>query len=223
MIIGIDLALNHSGFVELDSDGCLSWYQFVSDVPKHSKDYPLGVLMPHTKEKGRDQGKDREQVNAERLAWWQLHLMHVMHDRKPKYVGIEDYAIEAQSNSAYQIGEVGGQARLAAFEVGAKVRLIDPTTVKMYSALNGAAAPETVDIAVREEFPETQIWNNLPNLPRLDLTAAYVVARMVFVETKLRTGEMQLKDLPHEKQIAVFTRCTKANPVSLLGRDWIML
>lgn len=217
-VLGIDLALNHTGFVELDETGHMSWYKFVSNVAKHAKDDPKhGVLMPWDKKAA----GDREQLNAKRLAWWQLYLTEVLHSRKPTHVGIEDYAIQAESNSAYQIGEVGGMARLAAFEVGANVRLIDPVTVKMFAAHNGTAAPETVDIAVRDDYPETQIWNGLPNLPRLDLTAAYVVARMVLIETKLRAGTMQLKDLNHEKEISVFTRCTKANPVSLLGRDWI--
>lgn len=220
-ILGIDLALNHSGFVELDEVmGLMTWWHFVSDTPGHTKKQPHGSHMPHKKQ-GKD--TDREAVNAARLAWWQLQLSWILHSRSPKYVGVEDYAIQAQSNSAYQIGEVGGVARLAALEVGAKLRLIDPMTVKMFSAHQGNAEPEVVAEAVRTRWPETQVWNDLPDIVRIDLACAYVVARMVFVETKLRDGTMQLKDLEHDKERAVFTRCTKALPVSLLGRDWITL
>jgi Holliday junction resolvasome RuvABC endonuclease subunit len=222
-ILGIDLALNHSGFVELDSImGQMTWWHFVSDTPSHSKGVrpAMAAHMPH-KKSGKD--SDREKVNAERLAWWQLHLAWILHSRTPKYVGIEDYAIQAQSNSSYQIGEVGGVARLAALEVGASLRLIDPMTVKMFSAHMGNAEPETVAEEVRTRWPETHVWDGLADLPRIDLACAYVVARMVYVETKLRDGTMQLKDLEHDKERAVFTRCTKALPVSLLGREWITL
>jgi len=225
-VLGIDLALNHSGFVELDSImGNMVWWHFVSDTESHSKGIrPANAAhMPHKKGKGKAAEGDREKVNAERLAWWQLHMAWILHSRTPKYVGIEDYAIQAQSNSSYQIGEVGGVARLAAFEVGASLRLIDPMTVKMFGAHHGLAEPETVAEEVRTRWPETQVWDKLPNLPRIDLACAYVVARMVYVETKLRSGTMQLKDLEHDKERAVFTRCTQANPVSLLGRDWITL
>lgn len=219
-IVGIDLSLNHSGFVELDGDGNLTWWQFVSDVLKHSTLHPeRGVFMPHKKDKAK--GNDREQVNADRLAWWQLQLNYFMKLRRPTHVGIEDYAIKAESNSAYQTGELGGVARLAAMDVGAKLRLHDPLSGKMFSAHAGNAESITVDMAVRERWPDTANWNGVPEIPRIDLSCAYVIARMVLVETKLRSGELQLKELEHEKEIAVFTRCTKANPISLLGRDWI--
>lgn len=220
-ILGIDLALNHSGFVELDEVmGQMTWWHFVSDTPSHTRRQPHGSFMPHKKDKHKT---DREQINAERLAWWQIQLSWILHSRTPKYVGIEDYAIQAQSNSAYQIGEVGGVARLCSMEVGAKMRLIDPMTVKMFSAHMGNAEPETVAEEVRTRWPETRVWNDLPDVPRIDLACAYVVARMVYVESKLRDGTMQLKDLEHDKERAVFTRCTKALPVSLLGREWIAL
>jgi Holliday junction resolvasome RuvABC endonuclease subunit len=224
MILGIDLSLNHSGFVALDDDGGMVWWHFVSDAPKHC----LGLLpdnaapMPFTKAKGKKEAVDREATNARRLAWWSKHLAWVM-QIEPGFVGIEDYAISAQSNSAYQIGEIGGIARLAALSAGARLRLHDPMTVKMFGAHLGNAEPEAVAAAVRYRWPETHVWDALADLPRIDLACAYVVARMVLVETKLRSGSLQLKDLEHEKEIAVFQRATSSNPISLLGRDWIML
>ena len=227
MILGIDLALNHSGFVALDDEGSMTWWHFVSDKPAHAKglDEDAATTMPFTKEQIKRSGgaDDRESINAKRLAWWQSMLPWIVGRAQPAFVGIEDYAISAASNSAYQIGEVGGAARLAAFGVGAKLRLHDPMTVKMFSAHMGNAEPEAVAAAVRERWTETQIWDSLASLPRIDLACAYVVARMVYVETKLRDGTMGLDQLEHDKERAVFNRCTQANPVSLLGRDWISL
>jgi Holliday junction resolvasome RuvABC endonuclease subunit len=227
MILGIDLALNHSGFVALDDDGAMDWWHFVSDKPAHAKglDEDVATTMPYTKEQLKRQGSvdDRESINAKRLAWWSDMLPWIVGRVAPTHVGLEDYAISAASNSAYQIGEVGGAARLASLKSGAVLRLIDPMTVKMFAAHMGNAEPVTVAEEVRTRWPETQVWDTLADLPRIDLACAYAVARMVYVETKLRAGTMTLDELEHDKERAVFCRCTKANPVSLLGREWISL
>ena len=227
MILGIDLALNHSGFVALDDDGLMPWWHFVSDKPAHAKglDEDVATTMPYTKEQIKRSGSDddRESINAKRLSWWSRMLPWLVGRADPTHVGIEDYAISAASNSAYQIGEIGGLARVSSLNRGARLRLHDPMTIKMFAAHMGNAEPEAVAAAVRERWPETQIWDSLASLPRIDLACAYVVARMVLVETKLRSGALTLDELEHDKERAVFNRCTQANPVSLLGREWITL
>jgi Holliday junction resolvasome RuvABC endonuclease subunit len=218
-ILGVDLSLNHSGFVQLNAaTGVMEWWYAVSDTKSHSANRDNVAFMPYKKA-----GNDREQINLRRLAWWNGELPRIMGWVQPTHVGIEDYAIRAESVAAYQIGEVGGVARLAALAVGAKIRLHDPLTVKMFTAHMGNAQPITVAIAVRERWPETEVWASLPEIVMVDLCCAYALARMTYVETKLRSGELQLKDLEHEKEIAVFQRATKANPVSLLGREWLGL
>lgn len=101
-----------------------------------------------------------------------------------------------------------------------KLRLHDPMSVKLYGAHHGSAKPETVMMAVYERWPETQAWQSLAMNPQLDLTAAYVIADMVYQEERLRTGQATLKEF-HQKEIAIFNRTTKANPTNLLSRDWI--
>jgi Holliday junction resolvasome RuvABC endonuclease subunit len=221
-IIGIDLSLNHSGLVELDLTGDLTWWEFVSESKAAAGRNGRGIHLP--KFKG-----DRQQAQMERLAWWVEFLTRVFAQRRPCYVGIEDYAFSAASNTSYQIGELGGMARLSALRSGAMLRLHDPTSVKMFGALNGAATATDLVEKVKElwgsdfSVANPPVGKGKPNtIPGEDLAAAYAVARLVWTEVKLRAGFLRL-DALHEKQIQVFNRTTKANPVNLLGREWLEL
>lgn len=221
-VLGIDLSLNHSAFVTLNERGKLARWCFVSATKSHQEKYDNGTWMPYEK-KGKDM--DREQNNARRLVWWSDYITNLLAELMPTHVGIEDYAFSSDSNSAYQIGEVGGIVRHAVLVAGwaPKLRLHDPTSVKMFGAHAGSAEGETVMMEVRERWEETKVWDPLPNTVKLDLAPAFVIARMVYAEVQLRAGRMQPSDLGHEKEIAVFNRTTQQNPVSLLGRDWITL
>jgi Holliday junction resolvasome RuvABC endonuclease subunit len=223
-IVGIDLSLNHAGMVELNAEGALSWYDYVTDT-KAAVRRTVGVHLP-----GRTKGTDPQQFHMERLAWWNRHIDGVFARRDPTHVGIEDYAFAGAQSMAQATGEQGGLVRMAAFRVGARLRLHDPTTVKMFAAHNGHATAWEVVMAVRERWGARFDDCNPPvvkakkpnTLVEEDLAAAYTVARLVWTELELRAGRLRLSDL-HEKEVQVFQRATKAQPVSLLGRDWLAL
>lgn len=219
-ILGIDLALNHSGFVFLNEKGDMDRWLFTTAKPKIAASHKNGYHMPHEKAPH----IDREQNNANRLFWWSKFLPRMVDTYKPTHVGIEDYAISAKGQSMYQIGEVGGAARLAVLTAAHKpeLRLHDPLTVKLFAAHHGGAHPETVMMEVLARWPETKVWDALALEPKIDLAVAYVLAKMTWTEAQLRSGKLVLASL-HEKEIAVFNRCTKANPTNLLSRDWITL
>jgi Holliday junction resolvasome RuvABC endonuclease subunit len=213
---GWDLSLNHAGFAELDEDGHLAWYQYVTDKATQVKG-KLGIRMKVEKV------ADKQTFNVTRLRWWADRFADVLLLRRPSHVAIEDYAPAAQSNSSYQIGELGGQARLAVMECGGPtlLRLHDPMSVKMYIAHNGLAKPEELAAAVFSRWPETEkAWGKLPKDAILDLCVAFGLSRMLFDEVAIRAGRLKLDRL-HEKEVQVYNRITKANPVNLLGREFI--
>ena len=216
---GWDIAMNHSAFVQLDERGNLTWWHYVLDQPtkiKGAAKFPKsgsGALLKIVK--SGDPGQD----NLRRLAWWQNHLSSIVNGLKPDFVGIEDYALMTQSG-AHLKGEVGGLARFYATKHG-KLRLHDPTSIKMYLAHNGGAKPETVAAAVEERWPMFQdAWEGQSELARLDLAVAAGIAQMVLAEHRLRTGQMKVSDF-HEKEIQVWNRTSKAYKTNLLARDWI--
>ena len=56
--------------------------------------------------------------------------------------------------------------------------------------------------------------------PLTDIVDAYFLAKLIWIELQVRSGEICLKDLP-EHQILTFNRVTKAYPVNLLARPFI--
>jgi Holliday junction resolvasome RuvABC endonuclease subunit len=218
-VLGIDLSLNHSGFVELDAKGNVRWFDYVTDKKSGLCD-GRGVLLPIKK------GDDRQQEQLARLAWWRRYFIELFEKRVFTYVGIEDYAFHAQSNTSYQIGEVGGVARLAAVQAQAYLRLHDPMSVKLFAAGAGTATGHEVAEAVKRDYRVTLFAESLDAKGRAielaieDLSAAYVVARMVWTEVLVRSGKKRLDEL-EAREVRVFNRCTKSVPVNLLGREFL--
>lgn len=220
---GWDLALNHSGLVEINDAGKMTWYNWVLDKPTLARGKANATFLDIP---AVGSSKDKQLREMHRLVWWRRHLRSILDARRPNFVCIEDYAIHATGNSAYQIGELGGTARCEVMTMAwlaqdpPKLRLHDPMSVKMYLAHNGNAHPETVAHEVNERWPETKQWDKLPDLARLDLVVGYGLAQMVLAEHRLRSGQAKLSDF-HDQEVRVFNRVTKTYPCSLLDREWI--
>lgn len=220
-ILGIDLALNHAGFVQLDALGGVDRYLVVTDVKKAAERAgDRGVLLKKV------DAEDRQAIQLARLQWWDAFLNAIVKSWEPTHVVVEDYALRAESNAAYNIGEQGGVVRLAVLKRGRHLRMHEPMTVKMFAGNGNATGRELADM-VTEKWkvnfkdcnpPETPRGAN--TIPEEDLCAAYVLARMGWTELELRASRLQLSQLD-EKQIQVFNRVTKANPINLLGREWL--
>lgn len=212
---GWDLSLNHSAFVEL-TDGKLTDFRYVTEV-KGCAD--AGGRRGHRLVLS-GKGPQRE---VERLSWWESFIDGIITERKPEYVGIEDYAFGA-SDRAHAKGELGGLARLRCWNRGVKFRLHDPQSIKMYAAHNGSASKDDVVESVEERHGlDFTIYNGGLKQTHVgeDLADAFWIAQLVWVEVQLRRGLLQLSDLEHPKEIQVFNRTTKANPVNILGREWL--
>jgi len=214
-IHGWDLALNHSGLVEMDGEGRVTWFKYVTSKPTQAKAAWGGVhlsIKPKNK-------TDRHQHMIDRLLWWSHYLLNVIAERNPTHICIEDYALSGKG-MVHHIGELGGVARIASVMSGAKLRLHDPVTLKMYVAHNGAAKPEEMEESVYKRWPKTKIWSQLPTEARLDLVVGYALCRVLLDEINLRSGKLRLDTLD-PKEIQAFMRVTKSNPVNLLGREFI--
>lgn len=218
-VLGIDLSLNHAGLVELNAKGAVRWYQYITDKKAAVRD-GVGVLIP-----SKPKDADRQQAGLDRLVWWRRYFAKLFDERIFTYVGIEDYAFRAQSNTSYQIGEVGGVARLEAVQAQAYLRLHDPMSVKIFATGNGTATGfEVLDAVTKVHKVKFDLkgkeGGKALDLAREDLAAAYVVARMVWAEVLVRSGKKRTDELAaHE--VRVFNRCTKAVPVNLLGRQFL--
>lgn len=228
LVQGWDLSLNHSGFVEL-KNGELSRWWFVTDNPKSVRECPdHGMLLGMPKEMG------KEEWGFHRLNWWATFFKQFFNALpSPHFVGVEDYAY-ADGMRAHQIGELGGQARLALYSSDNGFRLYDPHSIKMFASFNGAAQKPEIESAVRTRWGVDFSCANPPRgkpsakhpegkenrQTSEDLCDAFSIAKLVWTEYQLRNGLIEISDL-HPKEIQVFNRTTKAYPVNLLGREWL--
>ncbi len=227
-VLGCDISLNHGGIVEL-VDGKLSNFWYYTDLAGSAGKSKCGTRMPTWSDI-----KDRQTKQMARLAWIEHYLdKRVFMKSLPQYVGIEDYALDAKHGAHYQ-GEVGGIARILAWFRGFQMRLHDPISLKMYAAHNGTADKDAVEQAVLSRWELNFGVLNQPQAPprkdgkipkpnrqtSQDLCDAYALAHLIWLEVRLRRGEVLLKDL-HQKEVQIFNRVTKSYPVSLLDREWI--
>ena len=216
-ILGVDLSMNHAAFVLL-VPGSVMWFRFVTArkaVLKKSDDVQRGTFLSASKI------KDMNERDFYRLDFWSAYSELILKIAKPTHVGLEDYAYRAPMY-AHQIGSVAGLFRLATWRYGAKIRLVEPGTVKMFAAHDGSCFDISGDGI--EKWPEAEVFKRYvagaDTQTMEDLCDAYSIAKIVQTEIGLREGSISLTSL-HSKEIQVFNRCTKRWPVKLLARDWI--
>ena len=220
-VIGMDLALNHAGFVQL-VDGELDNFWYVTDRAASaaiSKEHGIRLKLLKS--------KDKQMRSIHRLAFLEKVLdQRILVPNQPDLVGIEDYAIRVEQGAHY-LGEIGGIARILCWFRGVKFRLHDPMSVKMFAAHMGNCAKDEVRRCVMERWNadfsgyDAGTTNGQPDRRTSeDLCDAFAVAKLVWTEHQLRVGEIEMSDL-HEKEIRVFNRVTKTYPTNLLSREWI--
>lgn len=224
-IHGWDISLNHGAVVELVK-GKVERFAYYTDIAGAAGAHPNGSRLDiptPTKQ------PDRQVRSAMRLEWVSRWLDEILRTWRPDYVGLEDYAIRAEQGAHY-LGEIGGQARRALWSAGVSFRLHDPIAVKMFVAHDGTAQKDLIEATVKKRWRLDFSHCNAPRNPKTkkeparttseDLADAVGMAHLVWAELLVRTGELKLSEL-HEKEIQVFNRTTKANPINLLGREWL--
>lgn len=211
-ILGADVSLNHSGFVLLDDGGELIDYAFITEKAGDASRNKAHA----TRWKQPVKAKDNELKRVVRLAWLDQVIRNVYERMAPDLIVLEGYAFD--THGAHQMGEVGGLARLLAWQWGCPQRWHDPLTVKMYACHKGNAKKGEVQEAVETRWGAD--FSHCGSQGKEDLCDAYVLAHMGLTEARLRSGDLALNQL-HPKELQVFNRTTRKAPVNVLGRGWI--
>lgn len=225
---GWDISINHGAIVELE-DGVLSWIFFWTDRAASASKLKHSVRLDLQKLKKKH--GDKHSFEHARLSIVRRCMFKVVTGRPPPdFVAIEDYAM-ARAQGAHQIGEIGGAARAILWTHGIRYRTIDPYSVKMFAAHDGGADKLLVEEAVSSRWgldfskynppPPKNPKKKQDRQTSEDLCDATTLAKIVEAEALLRSGEISLKDLEHDKERQVFNRTTKSFPVNILGREWI--
>lgn len=198
-------------------------FRYLTDKKGSAVKYRMGTHMEPIKE------DDKDFSDILRLAFWKVYLEKVLRGFSPDFVGVEGYALKAKTNSGYQIGELGGIARVAMWSLGIPYRVHDPLSVKFFAVGDGSAKPDDLFFALPQDLQDIFSNFDLPKAKKAkkqntqtsrDLGVAYWVAKMIQTEAGLRDGSVLMGDLD-PSQIRAFNRVTKSNPVNILAKDWI--
>jgi Holliday junction resolvasome RuvABC endonuclease subunit len=221
-IIGVDASLQH-GALTLLVDGKLKDLAYYTSIVGSAKMSKRGELLKI--KEGKPPDKQRSQMA--RLAWLHEFYTRAFDRMKPTHIILEDYAV-GMARGAHYIGEIGGVLRLMMFNLGVSFRLHDPTSLKMYACLDGSAEKHEMEAAVLKRWGKDFGRYNGPvakngtqnRTTSEDLTDAFALAQLGWLEVQLRDGRVQPRDL-HPKELQTFNRVTKSYSISLLGREWL--
>lgn len=239
-IFGLDISLDHSGIVILDVNGKVIDYRYLTTTKKMADVDPDHSIF--LSKRGENESKDvfrlrRMNEIPKVLVKWYSNFFH---KKNPSaYYSVEGYSYRSQSTSICQIAELTGYLKLLLFKGGGKIRIHAPTTVKQFATCKGNASKKDVVVSALSNFdipegliqrkmikkkgktklPPESWWEDYDG-PVTDIADAYFLARMLYTELKLRSGEITLDKLS-ENERSQFLRVTKMYPVNILARPFI--
>jgi len=241
-IFGLDVSLDHGGVVVLDENGKVIDYRYLTTVKKMvDVDSDHSILLS---KRGKDESKD-----VFRLRRMKEYLHGLMDferktssidgaSRRPfqisSYYSVEGYSYASKSTSICQIAELTGYLKYSIFRGGGKIRIHEPKSVKLFATNNGGCLkkdmikqaslkfdiPEGLAKIKRSKKKKSGLVIEDLDGPATDLADAYFLAIMLYVELKVRSGELTLDKLSDGGR-RVFLRVTKAYPVNILDRQFI--
>jgi hypothetical protein len=229
LFAGLDQSLDHAGLVLIDEQGNMVERLAIAakknQLPKPTKTDGVVDTCWAGNWLMQDFSKlERADKQFHRMAWWvgawrsiSMYFEGAYGGEHCVYLAMEDYAFGTNHNS-YQIGEVGGAARYWLVKSGGvHLRLHDPMTLKGFTTGNYTAKKEEVQAAIKEMYPIR--FDEYHGDVEGDLYDALALANIMRLEMQVRSGEIELKNLP-EHQRAIFLRTTKSFSTNLLDRPF---
>lgn len=150
-------------------------------------------------------------------------------------IAIENYAFSANSSRLLQLAEFIGILKSILWSNGYFIRMIDPTSVKMFATGGGIALKKDmvekagkcgfeVPKELLKEVKKKKRGLVLDELDGVgtDLADSYFLAKLATTEVLLRFGIMGLQDL-RDKERRIFLRVTKCNPVNMLDKEYLCM
>jgi len=230
VILGCDVSLEHCGFCFLNEDGkLLNYLYFTNNKKEWLADVSHSIFLGLKREKDENLECYRVKRLSKITEKFQTILDEIYKETRVYFV-VEDYAYGAQSTALCQIAEFTGIVKNKMYDFGGYIRLYDPISTKFFSTGKGnatktemlAKAKENEDFICNAPFKVVHKKEKPDDIdgPLTDVVDSYFLAKLVWTELKLRSGEIELKNLP-EYQVLTFNRVTKSYPINILARDFI--
>lgn len=232
LFAGWDQSLTHGALVVLDEDRLVRGHRaLISGGVNFAKTREHIAIMPPTIRRE----SRRDVMVARRLNFlreWFLGskewlAMLAVETGEDLILVIEDYAYDAK-RGAHQIGEAGGLLRQVVHgdepwlwpEGGPRVRLHDPSSVKIFATDNGRAEKSDMLAAAYRILADPEDLVLEPGPAQEDTADAICLAEAGRIEWLLREGELTHQHLTAQQRRMV-NRTSKAHPVNLLDRPYL--
>jgi len=245
-IVGLDLSLNHFGIVCLDFEknvvdgwGYMTTKRKFFNSIKSSDNVIKYFIQPRSKkteDKDHFNSRRREEI-FECLEDFFIRF-GLLFDTLDAYVCTEDYAYHTSSSSSFQFSELFGLIKHYLWISKFKLRLIGPTSLKLWVSSKGNALKKDVMndmryLAEQIQFPNLDLlfdgklfscnkkaFKDDVDGPATDVIDAFALASILAQELKLRDGNLVLKELSYNQR-RVFLHVSKSQPVNLLDTPFI--
>jgi Holliday junction resolvasome RuvABC endonuclease subunit len=244
-VVGIDLSLNHFGFVAADLEWKFPFYSFMTDHKTFmsggfawyrwllkSRDRKTAEDIDAYTARRRDVVVEHMQTNIAILTDYLRQVCNVSDG--DTYVAFEGYSYGSKSTGLFEIAEVTGCVQNLFYNSGSNLRLYDPLSVKMFATGTARCLKKDMVAEATKLCPDFKDFSKFVTTkkkktstgtveefdgPITDLADAYFLARMLTYELQLRSGQKELKDLS-EQERRVFLRTTKGNPINVLDKPF---
>lgn len=236
-IIGADISLEHGAFCVLNEDGEVVDYLYITNIQREFDENPSGAAHLHVT-RGKEEGLESYRIRRTK-SFLKIFEEFFMSITDPEvYFSIEGYAYRASTNSIVQQGELNGQIKSIVYFNEGKIRIHDPSSLKLFAVGKGnATKKEMLEQAISQKLvcwapchktkstvKKKGTTEKIVKLdidgPKTDVVDAYFLARFLWYELQLRSGAIVMADLPEHK-IRTFNRVTKTFPVNVLARPFI--
>ena len=220
-IIGIDYSKNSPGVMmaKLDEQCEIINIQYIGFTSvKKTANLDNNLVFYHKKQFNND---------IEKAIWMREHIINFIksynngHDTKV-YCAIEGYAFAA-NGKVFDIAESTMCTKLGIYDSLIPLRIYEPSTIKKFAVKGNAGKVEMGDEYIKIcDMLKPDLSHLKPyKTPSEDLVDAYFCMKLLQTEIKLRYGIIQFKDLSL-KTIEIFNKVTKAYPVNILNRPFII-
>lgn len=227
IICGLDLSKNHYA-LSLKEWGsnkfavAFGWHS-KSRVELWRKKLPPFFTVHYLPPKAKDESIENHSMKAADLlcSYILSDLMRFSNDwflRGNIIIAIEGYAYGG--SEVVGLAEVTGIIKWTLHQSGCAIRTHDPQSVKMWAGKGNYTKEQMLERYLKE-FPDLH-----PSLmdtklcPAFDIVDAFFLKTMMEWEVKVRIDPRYLEKL-NDRQLQIFNRVTKSNPVNLLNRPFL--
>lgn len=231
IVLGLDLSLNHSGFVARQiSTGKVVYSAYITEAQKYLFKAYNGVFFGKQLNPETNNPETKEILRDRLTRKWFIEQLTALFDEgwKLTHAAIEGFSFASRTRSAYQIGALVGGIKSILYGRKVLMRVYAPKTIQSWANVSQKHyKTDMISNAVHAGYA-------LPDDPKLlhikggkcsgpasDLADAFWLTDMLRMEILLRSGEKDMKNDLTDKQRKLLLATTGTRKVNYIYLDFI--